>query len=65
LAAVKSGRKIREVGRQFGIHEAGLMKGLKLNLISFPKIEEKQFLLKNTNNSCAIACCEVQTCFVG
>jgi hypothetical protein len=38
LAAVRSGRKIREIGRQFDIHEATIRQQLKCNLTRGPKI---------------------------
>jgi hypothetical protein len=46
LDAVKRGRKQREFGRQYDIHEAALMKGLKLNFTSVPKMEENLFYWK-------------------
>jgi hypothetical protein len=41
LAAVKSGRKIWEIGPQLDIHKATLRKRLKLNLTSGPEMGHK------------------------
>jgi hypothetical protein len=46
LGGVKSERKQREVGRQIDIHEATVMKGLKLNFTSVPKMKENHFYWK-------------------